>query len=170
MANEPKVVRDIMATIDRDLKALSSRRVLVGYAAENALREPEAGEEPDPLTNAAIAYIMENGAPEANIPPRPSLYPGVADAQDKITRRFQKAAEKIGAGEEIDVDVVLAQVGLTAQNAVRARITNGPHIPLKASTLASRRARGRTGEKPLIDTSQMRNAVTYVVRNTDADS
>jgi hypothetical protein len=35
---------------------------------------------------------------------------------------------------------------------------------LAERTLAARKARGRTGEKPLIDTGQLRNAVTFVVQ------
>jgi hypothetical protein len=31
-------------------------------------------------------------------------------------------------------------------------------------TLERRRAKGRTGTKPLIDTGQLRNAITYVLR------
>jgi hypothetical protein len=48
---------------------------------------------------------------------------------------------------------------------VRAFITAGQGFaPLAAATLAARRRKGRTGTKPLIDTGQLRRAITYVLR------
>ena len=55
--------------------------------------------------------------------------------------------------------------GLIAQNSVRRTLTTAAYRPLSERTLAERRARGRTGTKPLIDTGQYRNSITYVVRD-----
>ncbi len=54
--------------------------------------------------------------------------------------------------------------GLMGQDAVRGKITSGPFVPLAPATLRARKAKGRTGEKPLIDTGQLRAAYTYVIR------
>ena len=61
----------------------------------------------------------------------------------------------------------LHRVGLTAQNSVRRVINAGVAPPLAASTLRSRRTRKvakRTGTVALIDTGQLRNSITYVIR------
>lgn len=47
--------------------------------------------------------------------------------------------------------------------AVRNQITEGSFAPLAERIPAARNARGRTSEKPPIDTSQMRNMLTYVI-------
>ena len=66
-------------------------------------------------------------------------------------------------------DKALHSAGLIAQNAVRNKITEGPFVPLAPMTLAKRKARGRTGEKPLIDSGAYRNAQTYVIRPKGED-
>lgn len=145
------------------IRSLTTNQVLVGIPSTTAEREPDP-EDPQPLTNAEIGYIQENGAPEANIPARPFLRPGISGAVPQIVARYENGAKAVLDGRLASIDQVHAQVGLSAQNAVRKKITDGPFAPLKPSTLANRRARGRKGERPLIDTGQLRNALTFVVR------
>lgn len=117
------------------------------------------------MNNATIGYIMENGSPAANIPERPHLIPGVQEAREDIADQLEGGARAILEGRETDANRVLHRVGLVAQNAVRRKIDEGPFDPLSPVTLSKRRKRGRTGTKPLIDTAQYRNAITYVVRD-----
>lgn len=152
-------VKAVLASI----RSLTANQVLVGVPSTTAEREPDP-DDPQPLTNAEIGYIQENGAPEANIPARPFLKPGVTEAVPDIAARYEKGARAVLDGRMASIDQVHAHVGLIAQNAVRRKITDGPFAPLKESTLAKRRARGRTGEKPLIDTGALRNSLTYVIR------
>lgn len=159
----------VTTTVDRtkavlaSIKALARSQVLVGVPSTTAEREPEP-DDPAPLTNAEVGYIQENGAPEINLPARPFLKPGVEDEKDAIAARYEKGAKAVLDGRVANIDSIHEQVGLQAQNAVRAKLTDGPFAPLKDSTLANRRRRGRTGEKPLIDTGQLRNSITFVVR------
>lgn len=148
--------------IARAVRDLTSREVLIGIPAETAGRSSEPGD--GGLTNAVLGYIHETGAPERNLPARPFLVPGVADAEPRFTPHLRKAAEAAMVGDTAKVDAALHAVGLVGQNAVRARITDGPHTPLAPRTLAERKARGRTGTKPLIDTGQLRRSITYVIR------
>jgi hypothetical protein len=62
------------------------------------------------------------------------------------------------------VDIAQNKAGLIAESSVRKKINEGPFEPLAPKTLQERKRRGRTGEKPLIDTGQLRNSVTYVIR------
>lgn len=158
------VTKDRFAKVLAAIRQIDGDRVLVGVPADKALRDPDAGEPTAPINNAAIAYIMEYGAPEANIPARPSIHPGIITVKDEIGRRFKKTAQAALDGKPFDVSRTLNQVGLVAQAAIREKITDGPFVPLAPMTLSRRKAKGRTGEKPLIDTGQFRNSINYVVK------
>ena len=154
-------------TIERVLAMLRKSKVLVGIPAE-------AGRDDGGPSNAVIGYLMEYGAPENNIPARPFLIPGVEGVEDKITKELVRGAQQATAvalhpsgGFErasAEAEKALQRIGLTAQNAVRSRITEGPFAPLSPVTIKRRRAKGRTGDKPLVDTGQLRRSVTYVVK------
>lgn len=103
-------------------------------------------------------------AHEVVIPPRPFLEPGVQEALPKITPRLAAAARLALSGDPYGAEDQLHAAGLIAQNAVRAVINAGVAPALAPGTLASRRARGRTGDIPLIDKGELRNSITYVVR------
>src|SRR5260364_404888 len=142
---------------------LVHKEVLVGIPAD----APERQEEDEP-GNAALGYLHETGSPARNIPARPFLVPGVRSAQKRINRYFEQSASAALDGHMEQVDKALHRAGLAAQNAVRAKMTEGPVKPLAESTLQARARRGHTPEnanaKPLIDTGQLRKSITYVVR------
>lgn len=160
------------AAVDR----LSKQRVLVGVPAEDTARDGGG------ITNAALAYIHEKGAPEANIPARPFLAPGVQRVRAENVSDLKKAGELALEGKVDAVDRQFHRVGLRTQNSVRNVIREGVPPPLADSTLAGRARRGRKGAskelaarragaqpgiefaKPLIDTGQLLRAITYVVR------
>lgn len=191
-----QILKDRVDDFIADLESLLSHEVLVGIPASSAARAPEkksefhsfsaagireglekadaarAGRDPAaPVTidNATLGYIHEHGAPSVNIPARPFLVPGVQQARDQITKVLSQGVEAVTNGNRQAAMNSLDKAGLIAQNAVRRKITEGPFVPLKPRTLAARRARGRTGEKPLIDTGQLRRSITYVVRETEDD-
>lgn len=157
------VTRDATADILRAVKALVKRETLVGIPADNASREPDEDEKV-PLNNAEIGYLMENGVPEKNIPARPFLNPGIANAKDKIVQAMEAGAKKALSGDSEAADRTLNTVGIIGMNAVQAKITDGPFEPLSEVTLAKRRAKGRTGNKPLLDTGALRRSISYAVR------
>jgi phage gpG-like protein len=150
---------DNVARFTAGIEKLASTRVLVGVPAEKGSRK-----DGEPINNAALAYIMEQGAPEAGIPARPFLKPGIESKQDDIAAALVKTGRAALDGKPEAVDRGYNITGLIGQNAVRAKINEGAPPPLKPATLAARRARGRTGDKPLIDTGQLRNSLTYVIR------
>ncbi len=157
-----KVVQDRTAEVLAEIRALADNRVLVGIPSDRAGREEEGL-----INNAALGYIHENGSPEANIPARPWLRPGIDKAKEKITARFKLAAKAALNGEPGSSIQHLNAAGLIGQNAARNEIQNGDHLPLSEKTIYRRQHRKvapRMGERPLIDTGQMRNSVTYVIR------
>jgi len=142
------------------LEALVKKQVLVGIPAEAAERK-----EDEELNNAARLYIHEFGAPEANIPARPTLMPGIRDAQEGVNKYFRASAKAAIAGDAGAVDVNLHRAGTVARDAVKEKINSNIPPPLAAVTIAKRIALGVTRTNTLVMTGQMRNAVTYVVRD-----
>jgi hypothetical protein len=157
------VTKDRTKQLAAALKALVRDQVLVGIPSGTAGREPDP-ENPEPINNATLGYILESGSPAANIPSRPHLKPGVAAAGGQIADRYKKGAKALIDGKIDDVEAVHTAVGILAENSVKGLIDDGNFAPLAERTLAARRARGRTSTKPLVDTGAYRNAITHVVR------
>ena len=152
-----ETLHDGLPDLLRRMAAVAQRDVLVGI--------PSGEQRDDGPTNAEIGYQNEFGSPANNIPARPHLIPGVAAVQDKAVARLTQAASAAATGRMSDAERHLHAAGLLAQNSVRRTLTTAAYRPLSERTLAERRARGRTGTKPLIDTGQYRNSITYVVRD-----
>lgn len=156
MQSGMQMITDALPDLLRRMAAVAQRDVLVGI--------PSGEQRDDGPTNAEIGYQNEFGSPANNIPARPHLIPGVAAVQDKAVARLTQAASAAATGRMSDAERHLHAAGLLAQNSVRRTLTTAAYRPLSERTLAERRARGRTGTKPLIDTGQYRRAITYVVR------
>ena len=152
------MTKDNLAEFMRGVRSLAKRDVLVGIPGDGMQRK--AG---DAMDNATLGYIHEFGAPGANIPARPFLIPGVASVKGKTSDRLGRGMGAALSGDFAECDRQMHAAGMIAQNAVKALINSGIAPALAPRTLANRRARGRTGEVSLIDTGQLRNAITYVV-------
>lgn len=158
MKNGMTITRDEVANVLENIKAMVGKQVLIGIPGE------KDGRRGDPMGNAALGYIHENGSPARNIPARPFLVPGVQEATPKAIEQLKKAAAD-GLDDPAAVDRGLNAAGLLAQSAVKNRIRNSVGFaPLSPKTLAKRRAKGAAGTKPLIRTGQLLNSITYVVK------
>jgi hypothetical protein len=139
--------------------------VLVGVPAQKAVRTyAEAKAKGLKINNAALGYIHNYGLPTKNIPARPFMEPGIHNSQAQVVKFLRAAAEQAIEGNPGGVRKNFIAAGIAAQTAIKAKINTGPFAPLKESTLAARRRRGRTGTRPLIDTAQLRNSINFVVR------
>lgn len=176
---------DGMSSFTKFLMGLPKHDVLVGIPEDKAQREDQ-----EPITNAAIGYISEFGAPERNIPARPWLIPGIHAWKVKITSYMKQAAQLALAGKYDACNRALAAAGLSGQIAAQKKINEGIPPALAESTLKARaRRRGKgTGvslakgaaaelarreaggapgtdlAKPLVDTAQFLKSVSYTVR------
>lgn len=146
------------------LKTLANKDVLVGIPESKDSRDD--GE----FGNAAIGYINENGSPAQNIPPRPHLKPGVRSVEQEYLPHLKAAALKALEGNAEGAITSLDRAGTVAANGVKRYITITGFTPLADATIANRLRRGRTGNKPLIDTGEYRRSITHVVRDKDADT
>lgn len=177
------IKKDRLADLHQNLAELVKREVLVGFPEESTDRDPSA-EEPAGITNASLAYIHDNGQPERNIPARPFMLPGMEEAADPVANILGNLAKNLLTGKgKVTADQGLHRAGLKAQATIRRKINEGIPPPLSEVTLRRRAAKGRKGAKkelllraqgeapstqfakPLIDTAQMRNALTYVIRD-----
>lgn len=151
------VGKDRTPDLEAAVKALASRSVLVGVPEDKTERKS------DEINNATLAYIHDNGSPSANIPARPFLDPGVQKAKDRIIVRLKQMGTSVLGGDRQAVERQLNAIGLLAVSAIREKITEGPFIALKPSTIAARKRQGFLGTRPLVRTGQLRNAVNYVL-------
>ncbi len=169
---KPRSVAEMAQNIDRVLKFAIRQKVLIGIPAEKAARS-DGGP-----SNAQIAYWQEYGAPEANIPARPFLGPGMEKSEAMIVAELRRAAGKaIGLAVEGDVSGGKAavtegmhRIGLKAATNIQAQISAGLSPPLAERTIYARlhrRKNRRSGSdmKPLIDTGLLLRSITYVIRN-----
>lgn len=173
-----KVTLDKTAEIEKALKALSNTSVLVGIPSDDERQPGELGSETrvqSAIGNAALAYIHENGSPAQNIPARPFFQPGVNESKDRWASYLEQAGAKAFEGNATAMDRALHAAGMTAVAAVKNRIAAGIPPPLAQSTVDARRKRSKGSSyrrkaataadtTPLIDTGQMINSITYVIR------
>ncbi len=91
------------------------------------------------------------------------MVPGITRAKKKIAETLGLSALNVVRGNG-SMDKGLNKAGLIAQASIREVINEGIPPPLAPETLKARKRRGRTGEKPLVDTGQLRNSISYVVK------
>ena len=175
------------AFLDR-VDALTNHDVFVGIPAAKTERRDAT----QPINNATLAFIHEHGSPARNIPARPFLHPGIRKAKKEIVAQFSKAALEVLDGKPPDAS--MHRAGMIARNSVVKEITDPapPFTPLSPVTIRARLRRTQAGRRklmqlskqgkplgtwaqernkagnpnirPLIDTGQLRAAITYVVR------
>lgn len=187
------VTKDKLAILAKALAAASGRRVLIGFPRATATREQ--GSE---VNNAELGYIHNYGAPEQNIPQREFMDPAFKSVLDKNISTLGaglKAMLAPGTTNALEaLDRYLHKVGLQTQAAIKATIRAGLDPELAESTVRARIARRKSKPwktkrtaavdaniaaglapgaglfTPLIDTSRMLNAVTYVIRRPHSDT
>lgn len=140
------------------VRSLTHKELMVGVPEDETLRQQGV------LTNAYLAFIHENGAPAQNIPARPFLRPGMEAALPKVAEELT-AAIKIPFSMG-NFDMCLDRAGTLAVSSIQLVITSSVPPPLSPRTLEERKARGNQSTATLVDTGQMRRAITYVVRNS----
>lgn len=106
---------------------------------------------------AKVATIHEYGAPRANIPERSYIRSTVRERRGELQALMARLVRLMIAGK-IDERRALELVGAWLVNAIKGRIVSGPFAPLKPATIAR-----KGSDKPLIDTGQLKNSVTFVI-------
>jgi len=175
------ITKDGLPALRRAVTAMTSKRVMIGIPEEGAERD-DGGD----ASNALIGYVLETGDPERNLPARPFLVPGVRSVEEQSVQRLRKAGQAALMGDAGIVDQILAAIGLSAEAAVKDKMDAGPFAPLADATLEARIRSKKTGDagaaqelanrragmapstdlaQPLIDTGDLQNHITYVIRD-----
>ena len=174
------ITQDRLEEILEATTKLAKRQVLIGVPDINAGRDDTSE-----VSNAAIAYWMEFGVPEKNIPARPSIIPGVQSMEQQNINRLRKAGEGALDRQPEKTEAQFEAIGLENVSAVRMKIRSGPFVPLAPSTIAARarsdmskldelykhdtiasdQHAALTGVQPLIDTAKFLQSINYVIRN-----
>lgn len=171
--------------------ALAKKEVLVGIPAEHSSRQTPSD---DNINNAELLYIQSHGvrkvemrkemqqhidagksyseahslyiqshgSPLWHIPPRPVLEPSIEASKEPIAKQLQGAAVAAIDGNHQEVDNALHRAGIVAENAAKAWFENPQNgwPPNSPKTIAK-----KGSDSPLIDTGEMRKAITHVVRD-----
>ena len=114
-----------------------------------------------PYSEAYQLYIQEHGSPLWASPPRPVLEPAIEHRKDWIAEQLGKAAQSALDGDVKGVRDGLHKAGQVAENAAKDWFTNPANgwAPNSPETIKL-----KGSNKPLIDTDQLRKAITHVVR------
>lgn len=161
----------------KNLDKISNIDVLIGIPQEKA-------ENNDGMTNAQLLYIHSKGSPINNLVPRPTVEPTIEQEKEKISICYGNAFNKGLKGQEMTED--LNKLGLYLTNKVKSKFGSDELEPLKESTKKQKARKIVKSKKsktvkdlraefiegsgnPLIDTGQLRNSITYVIRNKNND-
>ena len=140
------------AVVERFKAAAKVNGVSVGY--RDGERYPDGAE------LGMVARAQEFGTPR--IPPRPWIRPTL-DSRKGHWARMVATALKTTAKTEDALRKMWRDRGKAAVVNLQQRIDKVNAPPLSAQTLAKRKARGNSSEKPLVDTRKMRDSLAYRV-------
>lgn len=129
--------------------------VLVGIPAEKTQRRKET------INNASLLFVHTHGSPLRGIPPRPVLEPAIPANKALINPHMAKAAAAMQKGDPNTAERELRLAGTAAANAAKRWFTDPRNnwAPNAPSTIKAKKS-----DQPLIDTGQLRRAITFVVR------
>ena len=84
-----KIKQDKVDAILRSLQGMERKRVMIGVPSDASDRRDPT----QPITNAEIAYIQDNGSPANNIPARPFMRPGMEAAAPRAAVQMKKGLQ-----------------------------------------------------------------------------
>lgn len=164
-----EVTSDFTKEFNAIIEKFKNDEVLVGIPEEKSDR---SGDDDTGINNATLLAINVFGSPINNIPPRDVMTQGIRNAQDQIAEEYKNAVKFALSKGLSALSVYYNRVGIIASNSIKLAINNQdwPRVdnnqgPAPA-TLQARKYKKFSGTKSLIETGQMRGAITYVVRSS----
>ena len=157
-------VKKITRDIREKLRKLENSEVYVGIPAEKTTRREalKGAASLDHLNNASLLFIHTHGSALNNIPARPVIEPAIEDPENRkhVVLELGDAAKAVFDADPALATRHLKRAGMLASNAARAWFTNSRNS-WAANSPATIARKG--SDKPLIDTGQLRRAITSVV-------
>lgn len=185
------ITKDLTKDIKESLKELASKNVCVGipqeantldengkitqaqklYVHTHGVRDTEMQramqhdmDKGTPYSKAHELFVHENGSPLYNIPPRPILEPAIEDSKEEIAEEMSKVIEAGMEGKNVTPE--LHKVGFLAENAAKEWFKN-PDNKWAANSPVTVKRKG--SDQPLIDSGELREKITHVIREGDKD-
>lgn len=132
---------------------LNRMQLVVGIPNDENSRENSDG-----ITNAELGVIHEFGVPESSIPERSFMRSTASEESENLGRLGNaQIAECLEANAS--AHDVFATIGIYLRGKIVEKITDGEFEPNNENTV-----KHKGSSKPLIDTGQLRGAITYEVR------
>lgn len=140
-----------LARIVANVRSMGLNKVEVGL--------PSGGQHNDTsLSMHELGMVHEYGSPTRNIPARPFIAPPIKDNVEKYKRMMRDQALKL-IFRRTTLHNALSLVGEAGKADIQKYMLSANFAPLSAATIER-----KGSSKPLIDTGQMRNAITYEVK------
>lgn len=159
-------VTDEMVKVQKGLKWMQNNNLYVGIPDAKSARKVNKKEAnvKEKVTNAELLFIHTNGSPANNIPPRPSIEPSIEQNIDTIVKRMNKTSELAMEGHFEEAQKHLGQTGQYIVGRIKRYFVEGNDWPPNSPAVQrAKRKKKSTIPRPLIDTGQMRNSITYVI-------
>ena len=161
MASNEKYLTEVNKFV-KEMESLAGSEVVVGVPA--TANKVHVGADKEIISLASLGAIHEYGAPKANIPQRSFLRVPLTKNVDDLFKFIEKDLKF----SKIDTSIALGRLGAKGQSVVLEAFNSqgdGTWSKLKAGTIRQRKkGKGSGSDKPLIDTGQLRQAITYEVR------
>ena len=106
---------------------------------------------------ALIAAVHEFGSLDGRIPQRSFLRPAIEKNLEAFKRITFDSLVKVAEGR-MPLSTAFGRLGQAAVSAVKTEMTTGSYVPLKPATI-----KRKGSSRPLIDTGNLRQSITYVV-------
>lgn len=134
------------------MKALGKKQVYIGVpASKDSIHEGG-------INMATLLAVHTLGAPSKGIPQRDALRPPLINNKDKYVQLMATGfANALADGT--DPNIVYEKIGIVASDDVKAYFLDGSFKELNEATVER-----KGSSKPLVDTGEMRNSITYEVR------
>ena len=132
---------------------LNRMQLVVGIPNDENSRENSDG-----ITNAELGVIHEFGVPESGIPERSFMRSTASGESENLGRLGNSQIAECLEGNASAHDV-FATIGIYLRGKIVEKITDGEFEPNNENTV-----KHKGSSKPLIDTGQLRGAITYEVR------
>lgn len=113
-----------------------------------------------PYSKAYEMYIQSHGSPLWKSPPRPIIEPAIEKNKEAIAEKLKPAMQASLSGDKEKAIQDLEKAGMFAANKVKAFFTD-PENGWPENSPDTIKAKG--SNRPLIDTSALRQSITYVV-------
>lgn len=150
--SELEIVKRLKEVMKR-AEQLNHMQVVTGILSDENSRDESTG-----ITNAELGTIHEYGVPEKNIPERSFMRSTASEEANNLGRLAKIQIAECLKGDKSAHDA-FATIGEYLQGKIVDKITDGDFEPNTEATVNRKKS-----SKPLIDTGQLRGAITYEVR------